>query len=160
MDHSWSHCILHQFCNYSVGWTMDFGSTELANGHLCHLHVSLFLSMSLDNKWPMWPIFWLRFSFFFSVDHGCMGFYDPSEIYHRGNLKKHIKFASIRLMFHLVHFFIYLYIVSLSNLKFVLFVSHLHFFAVHHCFAYQFIRIPNWTSLIKVLFHLHHFSVK
>ena len=55
-----------------------------------------------------------RFSFFFSVPRKSMGFYDPSEIYLHGKLKTHIKFASIRLIFHLTHFFIYLYIVSLS----------------------------------------------
>lgn len=61
-------------------------------------------------------LIYVIYSFFFSVPRKSMGFYDPSEIYLHGKLKTHIKFASIRLIFHLTHFFIYLYIFIISLL--------------------------------------------
>uniref|UniRef100_A0A9J7X1G5 Cornichon family AMPA receptor auxiliary protein 4 n=1 Tax=Cyprinus carpio carpio TaxID=630221 RepID=A0A9J7X1G5_CYPCA len=43
------------------------------------------------------------------VPMGNMGVYDPTEIHNRGQLKSHMKEAMIKLGFHLLCFFIYLY---------------------------------------------------
>ncbi len=40
---------------------------------------------------------------------GNMGVYDPTEIHNRGQLKSHMKEAMVKLGFHLLCFFIYLY---------------------------------------------------
>lgn len=40
---------------------------------------------------------------------GNMGVFDPTEIHNRGQLKSHMKEAMIKLGFHLLCFFIYLY---------------------------------------------------
>jgi hypothetical protein len=43
------------------------------------------------------------------VPLGNMGVFDPTEIHNRGQLKSHMKEAMIKLGFHLLCFFIYLY---------------------------------------------------
>lgn len=40
---------------------------------------------------------------------GNMGVFDPTEIHNRGQLKSHMKEAMIKLGYHLLCFFIYLY---------------------------------------------------
>lgn len=40
---------------------------------------------------------------------GNMGVFDPTEIHNRGLLKSHMKEAMIKLGYHLLCFFIYLY---------------------------------------------------
>ncbi|XP_016429719.1 protein cornichon homolog 4-like [Sinocyclocheilus rhinocerous] len=48
------------------------------------------------------------------VPMGNMGVYDPTEIHNRGQLKSHMKEAMIKLGFHLLCFFIYLYSMILA----------------------------------------------
>ncbi|NXD66841.1 CNIH4 protein, partial [Eolophus roseicapillus] len=43
------------------------------------------------------------------VPCGNMGVFDPTEIHNRGQLKSHMKEAMIKLGFHLLCFFMYLY---------------------------------------------------
>lgn len=43
------------------------------------------------------------------VPSGNMGVFDPTEIHNRGQLKSHMKEAMIKLGFHLLCFFMYLY---------------------------------------------------
>ena len=43
------------------------------------------------------------------VPSGNMGVFDPTEIHNRGQLKSHMKEAMIKLDFHLLCFFMYLY---------------------------------------------------
>ncbi|TKC42492.1 hypothetical protein EI555_001510 [Monodon monoceros] len=46
---------------------------------------------------------------FVMVPSGNMGVFDPTEIHNRGQLKSHMKEAMIKLGFHLLCFFMYLY---------------------------------------------------
>uniref|UniRef100_A0A8C5C5B6 Cornichon family member 4 n=1 Tax=Gadus morhua TaxID=8049 RepID=A0A8C5C5B6_GADMO len=48
------------------------------------------------------------------VPLGNMGVFDPTEIHNRGQLKSHMKEAMIKLGFHLLCFFIYLYSMILA----------------------------------------------
>uniref|UniRef100_A0A672G2P0 Cornichon family AMPA receptor auxiliary protein 4 n=1 Tax=Salarias fasciatus TaxID=181472 RepID=A0A672G2P0_SALFA len=48
------------------------------------------------------------------VPMGNMGVYDPTEIHNRGQLKSHMKEAMIKLGYHLLCFFIYLYSMILA----------------------------------------------
>jgi len=47
---------------------------------------------------------------------GSLGLYDATEIHNRGTLKGHIRDSIIRLSFHLIFFFIYLYCMIISLL--------------------------------------------
>ncbi|XP_057376510.1 protein cornichon homolog 4-like [Daphnia carinata] len=51
-----------------------------------------------------------------SVPRGNMGVYDPTEIYNRGQLKKHMRDCMIGLGYYLIMFFVYLYCMILSML--------------------------------------------
>jgi hypothetical protein len=51
---------------------------------------------------------WLVYKYY-TLPKGGLGVYDPTEIHNRGNLRVHIRDSLIRLAFHLIHFFIYLY---------------------------------------------------
>lgn len=51
---------------------------------------------------------------FVKVPMGNMGVFDPTEIHNRGQLKSHMKEAMIKLGFHLLCFFIYLYSMILA----------------------------------------------
>lgn len=51
----------------------------------------------------------LSFIRFIMVPSGNMGVFDPTEIHNRGQLKSHMKEAMIKLGFHLLCFFMYLY---------------------------------------------------
>lgn len=44
-----------------------------------------------------------------AVPRGNMGVYDPTEIYNRGQLKKHMRDCMIGLGYYLIMFFVYLY---------------------------------------------------
>lgn len=46
---------------------------------------------------------------YMKVPMGNMGVFDPTEIHNRGQLKSHMKEAMIKLGYHLLCFFIYLY---------------------------------------------------
>lgn len=59
---------------------------------------------------------WLAYEFY-SVPKGNMGVYDPTEIYNRGQLKKHMRDCMIFLGYYLVFFFVYLYCLIISLLK-------------------------------------------
>ncbi|XP_042300852.1 protein cornichon homolog 4 isoform X1 [Sceloporus undulatus] len=48
------------------------------------------------------------------VPSGNMGVFDPTEIHNRGQLKSHMKEAMIKLGFHLLCFFVYLYSMILA----------------------------------------------
>ncbi|XP_061676502.1 uncharacterized protein cnih4 isoform X2 [Syngnathoides biaculeatus] len=48
------------------------------------------------------------------VPVGNMGVFDPTEIHNRGQLKSHMKEAMIKLGYHLLCFFIYLYSMILA----------------------------------------------
>lgn len=52
----------------------------------------------------------------YKIPKGSLGLYDATEIHNRGNLKSHIKDSIIRLCFHLVFFFIYLYCMIIALL--------------------------------------------
>uniref|UniRef100_A0A8C9L4U9 Cornichon family AMPA receptor auxiliary protein 4 n=1 Tax=Pavo cristatus TaxID=9049 RepID=A0A8C9L4U9_PAVCR len=51
---------------------------------------------------------------FIMVPSGNMGVFDPTEIHNRGQLKSHMKEAMIKLCFHLLCFFMYLYSMILA----------------------------------------------
>nr|XP_033792019.1 protein cornichon homolog 4 [Geotrypetes seraphini] len=51
---------------------------------------------------------------FIMVPSGNLGVFDPTEIHNRGQLKAHMKEAMIKLGFHLLCFFIYLYSMILA----------------------------------------------
>ncbi|XP_043914706.1 protein cornichon homolog 4 [Protopterus annectens] len=51
---------------------------------------------------------------FIMVPSGNVGVFDPTEIHNRGQLKSHMKEAMIKLGFHLLCFFIYLYSMILA----------------------------------------------
>jgi len=53
---------------------------------------------------------------YYSIPKGNLGLYDATEIHNRGKLKLHMRDSLIRLAFHLVHFFIYLYCMIISLL--------------------------------------------
>ncbi|CAG2166093.1 unnamed protein product [Oppiella nova] len=53
---------------------------------------------------------------YYSIPKGNIGFYDATEVHNRGNLKHLMKFSMIRLAFHLIHFFIYLYCMIIALL--------------------------------------------
>ncbi|KPM06951.1 Cornichon-like protein [Sarcoptes scabiei] len=121
-----------------------FGFALLDTGALLFLSIYILITLSdLDcdylnpmqccdklSKVILFFFFWSNFEnfhnlSFIKVDHSgidCswnkhfISFYDPSEIHVRGNLKSHIKISFIRMVFHLVHFFIYLYLFVVSLL--------------------------------------------
>ncbi|XP_043543316.1 protein cornichon homolog 4 [Chiloscyllium plagiosum] len=51
---------------------------------------------------------------YLAVPCGNVGVFDPTEIHNRGQLKTHMKEAMIKLGFHLLCFFIYLYSMILA----------------------------------------------
>ncbi|GAB5583309.1 protein cornichon homolog 4 isoform X1 [Prionailurus iriomotensis] len=59
-------------------------------------------------------ISWERRVAFIMVPSGNMGVFDPTEIHNRGQLKSHMKEAMIKLGFHLLCFFMYLYSMILA----------------------------------------------
>ncbi|MGH0125335.1 UNVERIFIED_CONTAM: hypothetical protein FKN15_041979 [Acipenser sinensis] len=68
---------------------------------LVSLHWFVFLLNLPVAAWNMYR--------FIRVPLGNMGVFDPTEIHNRGQLKSHMKEAMIKLGFHLLCFFIYLY---------------------------------------------------
>ena len=46
---------------------------------------------------------------FFSKPSGYIGVYDPAEIHNRNQLKGYMQEAMVKLGYHLVFFFVYLY---------------------------------------------------
>uniref|UniRef100_A0A8C5RPG7 Cornichon family member 4 n=3 Tax=Colubroidea TaxID=34989 RepID=A0A8C5RPG7_LATLA len=81
-----------------------------------HAIVTVLMLISLH-----WFIFLLNFPVatwniyrYIMVPSGNMGVFDPTEIHNRGQLKSHMKEAMIKLGFHLLCFFMYLYSMILS----------------------------------------------
>ncbi|XP_051880923.1 protein cornichon homolog 4 [Pristis pectinata] len=60
------------------------------------------------------PVAAWNFHRYLSVPSGNVGVFDPTEIHNRGLLKTHMKEAMIKLGFHLLCFFIYLYSMILA----------------------------------------------
>ncbi|XP_077998548.1 protein cornichon homolog 4-like [Glandiceps talaboti] len=54
---------------------------------------------------------------FITVPSGNTGLYDPTEIHNRGQLKYYMKLSMVKLGFHLLFFFIYLYSMILALLS-------------------------------------------
>uniref|UniRef100_A0A023F443 Putative er vesicle integral membrane protein involved in establishing cell polarity n=1 Tax=Triatoma infestans TaxID=30076 RepID=A0A023F443_TRIIF len=59
---------------------------------------------------------WMAYEYL-SVPSGNTGVYDPTEIYKRGQLKKHMRDCLIFLVWYLISFFIYLYCLIIAILK-------------------------------------------
>lgn len=82
-------------------------------GHIC-------VAVALLFTWHIWlfllnlPILFWLINRVLSKPSGDIGFYDPTEIHNRHNLKAYMKHSMIKLGFHLVMFFIYLYCLILS----------------------------------------------
>ncbi|KAB1258582.1 Protein cornichon-like protein 4 [Camelus dromedarius] len=77
------------------------GHTIITVLMLISLHWFIFL---LNLPVATWNIYRL-----IMVPSGNMGVFDPTEIHNRGQLKSHMKEAMIKLGFHLLCFFMYLY---------------------------------------------------
>ncbi|XP_008266579.2 protein cornichon homolog 4 isoform X3 [Oryctolagus cuniculus] len=82
------------------------GHTIVAVLMLISLHWFIFL---LNLPVATWNIYR-----FIMVPSGNMGVFDPTEIHNRGQLKSHMKEAMIKLGFHLLCFFMYLYSMILA----------------------------------------------
>ncbi|XP_029590866.1 protein cornichon homolog 4 isoform X3 [Salmo trutta] len=73
---------------------------------LVSLHWFVFLLNLPVAAWDMYRVW--------KVPMGNMGVFDPTEIHNRGQLKSHMKESMIKLGFHLLCFFIYLYSMILA----------------------------------------------
>uniref|UniRef100_A0A6Q2Y610 Uncharacterized protein n=2 Tax=Esox lucius TaxID=8010 RepID=A0A6Q2Y610_ESOLU len=73
---------------------------------LVSLHWFVFLLNLPVAAWNMYR--------YLMVPMGNMGVFDPTEIHNRGQLKSHMKESMIKLGFHLLCFFIYLYSMILA----------------------------------------------
>ncbi|XP_077138300.1 protein cornichon homolog 4 [Ranitomeya variabilis] len=82
------------------------GHTLVSVLMLVSLHWFIFL---LNLPVAVWNIYR-----FIMVPSGNLGVFDPTEIHNRGQLKSHMKEAMIKLGFHLLCFFIYLYSMILA----------------------------------------------
>lgn len=80
---------------------------------LGHLQVRFYQTLGLTLRCPGIPDFKVLFLLYpcryLKVPMGNMGVFDPTEIHNRGQLKSHMKEAMIKLGYHLLCFFIYLY---------------------------------------------------
>ena len=61
------------------------------------------------NMYPLIKFFFVDLVRFVNKPAGNVGLYDPAEIHNRHELKGFLKEAMIKLGFHLVFFFLYLY---------------------------------------------------
>lgn len=83
-------------------------------------HSLLSLSLILSGHWILFCLYssmtaWVIYKFV-SKPSGNIGLYDPAEIHNRQQLKVYMKECLIKLVFHLVFFFVFLYNVVLSLL--------------------------------------------
>uniref|UniRef100_A0A8C5Q4S8 Protein cornichon homolog 4 n=1 Tax=Leptobrachium leishanense TaxID=445787 RepID=A0A8C5Q4S8_9ANUR len=83
---------------------------------ICHTLVTVLMLVTLH-----WIILLLNLPVatwniyrYIMVPSGNLGVFDPTEIHNRGQLKSHMKEAMIKLGFHLLCFFIYLYSMILA----------------------------------------------
>ncbi|KAB0376941.1 hypothetical protein FD755_011385 [Muntiacus reevesi] len=93
-------------CEYKpsqIRWVIPelVGHTLVTVLMLISLHWFIFL---LNLPVASWNIYR-----YIMVPSGNMGVFDPTEIHNRGQLKSHMKEAMIKLGFHLLCFFMYLY---------------------------------------------------
>uniref|UniRef100_A0A8P0PQL2 Cornichon family AMPA receptor auxiliary protein 4 n=1 Tax=Canis lupus familiaris TaxID=9615 RepID=A0A8P0PQL2_CANLF len=90
-------------CSKLNKWVIPelIGHTVITVLMLVSLHWFIFL---LNLPAATWNIYR-----FIMVPSGNMGVFDPTEIHNRGQLKSHMKEAMIKLGFHLLCFFMYLY---------------------------------------------------
>ncbi|XP_029790786.1 protein cornichon homolog 4 isoform X1 [Suricata suricatta] len=95
-------------CGGRPGWVIPelIGHTIVTVLMLISLHWFIFL---LNLPVATWNIYR-----FIMVPSGNMGVFDPTEIHNRGQLKSHMKEAMIKLGFHLLCFFMYLYSMILA----------------------------------------------
>ncbi|XP_072912346.1 protein cornichon homolog 4 isoform X2 [Hemitrygon akajei] len=96
---------------------------SLATAHIWVLpeligHSAVTMLMLISMHWFILllnlPIVAWNFYRYLSVPSGNVGVFDPTEIHNRGLLKTHMKEAMIKLGFHLLCFFIYLYSMILA----------------------------------------------
>uniref|UniRef100_A0A9L0K9P1 Cornichon family member 4 n=1 Tax=Equus asinus TaxID=9793 RepID=A0A9L0K9P1_EQUAS len=95
-------------CGYLRRWVIPelIGHAIVTVLMLISLHWFIFL---LNLPVATWNIYR-----FIMVPSGNMGVFDPTEIHNRGQLKSHMKEAMIKLGFHLLCFFMYLYSMILA----------------------------------------------
>ncbi|KAI1284927.1 Protein cornichon -like protein 4 [Halotydeus destructor] len=74
---------------------------------------ALTILLLFTGHWILFILYWPMIAWLLLRQHriprGNLGTYDPTEIHNKGNLKKHIRDSVVRLCFHLVFFFIFLY---------------------------------------------------
>lgn len=89
------------------------GKNSITNSVHFILHVLSFLIWRSLIYWAGTQLVIKHFSWnhfrYIMVPSGNMGVFDPTEIHNRGQLKSHMKEAMIKLGFHLLCFFMYLY---------------------------------------------------
>ncbi|GAB1607518.1 protein cornichon homolog 4-like [Argonauta hians] len=78
------------------------------------------LSLIISGHWILFCLYssmtvWVIYTFI-SIPTGNIGMYDPAEIHNRQLLKNYMRECLIKLVFHLVFFFIFLYNMILSLL--------------------------------------------
>ncbi|XP_035137336.2 protein cornichon homolog 4 isoform X2 [Callithrix jacchus] len=95
-------------CQLRPLWVIPelIGHTVVTVLMLISLHWFIFL---LNLPVATWNIYR-----YIMVPSGNMGVFDPTEIHNRGQLKSHMKEAMIKLGFHLLCFFMYLYSMILA----------------------------------------------
>ncbi|XP_008579572.1 PREDICTED: protein cornichon homolog 4 isoform X2 [Galeopterus variegatus] len=98
-----TYVISSNFLQQLLKWVIPelIGHTIVTMLMLVSLHWFIFL---LNLPVATWNIYR-----FIMVPSGNMGVFDPTEIHNRGQLKSHMKEAMIKLGFHLLCFFMYLY---------------------------------------------------
>lgn len=96
-----------QLLKWGAVWLVPFfGYFEIrSNNKVSILMVVIFVGLLL---------FFFKPFRYIMVPSGNMGVFDPTEIHNRGQLKSHMKEAMIKLGFHLLCFFMYLYRLDLN----------------------------------------------
>ncbi|XP_021948472.1 protein cornichon homolog 4 [Folsomia candida] len=79
---------------------------------VCFLLHGWFLLFTLNLPMASWSSYQVL-----KIPSGNLGLYDPMEIHNRGQLKNHMRDVLIKMAFHLVAFFVYLYCMIVSMLK-------------------------------------------
>lgn len=120
-----SHCVLYYYFRSRGQGLIDNAPSDinldLPWNFLSILHKSIKVfslersNSSQFNQFDSWVSVGLKVEMLFvclryvKVPMGNMGVFDPTEIHNRGQLKSHMKEAMIKLGYHLLCFFIYLY---------------------------------------------------
>ncbi|KAM9511197.1 protein cornichon homolog 4-like isoform 2-T3 [Salvelinus alpinus] len=100
--------VMTTWCGGVVMWVVPelVGQALATVLMLVSLHWFVFLLNLPVAAWNMYRVW--------KVPMGNMGVFDPTEIHNRGQLKSHMKESMIKLGFHLLCFFIYLYSMILA----------------------------------------------